>query len=144
MVIRLAVLTLLLGICYAQEISEEEMRVPAWIIVGIAKVETRSYWGEDGALCYIDRRTGAAGEVGPFQMLHAAYAQVHRHGESFRRLRSDTRFATDLCIRYLQWLRRRTKSWEEACACYNTGLHGSVRIGNQYLLMVQLAAGITP
>lgn len=142
--IRLAILTLLLGAIHAQEISEEEMRVPAYVIRGIAFVETRSYWDVEGQLRYVDRRDGKAGERGPFQLTRAAFTQVSARHDSFEKVRTDPAYALTLTIRYLQWLRRHCQSWEEACACYNTGLRGSVRAGNRYYTLVALAAGITP
>ena len=138
-------LLLLTGIIYAQQEDPPEVKgIPCWCLQGIAKVETRSYWDDQGKFHYIDRRDGADGEIGPFQCTAGAFALVAHKGEVFSRLRHDSTFSCAIALRYLAWLRKRCKSWEEAVGCYNTGLGGSPRIGNQYLLMVKLAAGLTP
>lgn len=102
--------------------------VPDWVLKGILAKETRShYTAAPGTLIeYVDRRVGADGELGPFQMTEIAFEQVKRSGESFTRLKTDTRFAEKLAIRYLEWLYANAAKgdWHISVAMYNTGPTG--------------------
>jgi Transglycosylase SLT domain len=95
--------------------------IPAWVMAGIAKVETRSYYQGD-KIVYVDRRIGAAGERGVFQCTPGAFKEVAKRGESFERLSTDTRFAEEIAVRYLTKLRKGGKrSWRKVLAIYNGG-----------------------
>lgn len=142
---RLAILTLLLtGIAHAQEDPPEAYGIPSWVLIGIAKVETQSYWDDQGKFHYVDKRDGKDGEKGPFQIMPSTFREVRKRGEELSRVRSDLRLALAVTCRFLQRLYAATGSWDRAVSCYNTGLNGSPSRGAQYLLLVKLAAGIAP
>ena len=46
----------------------QALEIPAWVERGILAVESRSAIDADGLINYVDRRTGEAGERGPYQM----------------------------------------------------------------------------
>ncbi len=119
----------------AQEKRESTTAVPAWVIIGILKVETNSIYKE-GTLTYVDRRRGAAGERGPMQMSKAAFRQVAKNGDKFSELEKRPFYAVEMSIRYLLWLRRQASSWEEAVEWYNAGPHHSSK---EYLAKVKAA-----
>lgn len=142
---RLAILALLLtGIAHAQEDPPEAHGIPSWVLIGIAKVETQSYWDDQGKFHYVDKRDGKDGEKGPFQCMPETFKQVAKKGEVLAALRKDHFLAVSVACRYLQFLFRRCGNWDQAVVCYNTGLNGLPSRGAQYLLLVKLAAGITP
>ena len=140
---RLAILTLLTWSLNAQEDPPEAIGIPAWILTGIARVETQSYWDEKG-FHYIDKRDGSAGEKGPWQVCPETWKEFSRKGERFSRLRTDNQYALAVTCRILWRLYNRTHSWDSAIAAYNVGCAGSPSRGAQYLMLVKLAAGITP
>lgn len=100
---------------------------PDWVLRGIAKTESRSYYNESGDIIYVDKRRGAAGERGPFQMTRGAFNQVANKAERplFWKLETDTVFAEYMACKYLDWLHDRTKNWDQAVMAYNRGLTGS-------------------
>lgn len=119
---RLSLLLILTLVCARAE------DVPAWALKGILAQETRSHYTTTPGtpIEYVDRAVGADGELGPFQMTKDAFDQVKKNGESFTRLKSDTRYAEKLAIRYLEWLYDNAAKgdWHIAVAMYNTGPTG--------------------
>lgn len=96
--------------------------IPSWVLPGILLVETKSYYLKND-LIYIDKRRGAHGERGPFQMLPIAFRQVALPGEKFADLERDMEFAEALAIRYLYWLYNgpARRSWRVAVGMWNVG-----------------------
>jgi soluble lytic murein transglycosylase-like protein len=95
--------------------------VPDWILVGILRVETRSWFNADGSIHYTDKRRGRAGERSAFQITKGAFRQVARRGEQFWQVETDQAFAQRIAIRYLLYLRQRSPSWDRAIEAYNAG-----------------------
>ena len=91
------------------------VEVPQYILKGIAYVETKSYY-RNGTLVYVDRRTGRAGDTGPFEMTPVAFKTVRKVGESLSRCSIDAKLAEDLAVRYLLWLYEGPagRSWDRA------------------------------
>lgn len=114
----LAILVLLIGVAPAAE-----NEVPAWVLAGILKQETRSTYNADDSINYVDRRRGAAGERGPFQMTYRAWKQIRQPGETFASLSTDTKYAEQAAMRYLLWLYNNSahQSWAHAIQGYNAG-----------------------
>lgn len=100
--------------------------MPAWVLPGILAVETRSHYRPDGSIDYVDRRVGAAGERGPFQMTRDAFDLVAKPGERFEELANDHDFAEALARRYLQllWRTFSDRDWFVAAGRWNAGPHG--------------------
>ena len=136
------ILALTWSLANAQEDPPEAQGIPCWILIGLAKVETQSFWDDAGRFHYIDQRDGKDGEKGSFQITPEAFRQVAKKGERFVRLTTDQRLSLAVACRYLRFLRARTRSWDQTVACFNTGLGGSPSKGAQYLMLVKLAAGI--
>lgn len=117
--------------------------MPGWVLPGILMVESRSHYGTDGAIVYVDQRIGAAGELGPFQMTAAAFHLVaHQHEMAmFERLRTDTAFAEDMAKRYLQvlWRTFADRDWFLAVGRWNAGPHGALHIAWSYAKRAQQA-----
>ncbi len=101
------------------------VEVPRWVLAGILHEESRSSYAAHGAIHYVDRRIGEAGEHGPFQMTRDAFDLVARRGESFERLHTDTAFAEDLCRRYLRLLYAdfSDRDWFTTAGRWNAGPH---------------------
>lgn len=97
--------------------------IPEWIIIGILKRETKSYYDENGNIVYVDRTIGKDGEKGPFQMTPIAFIQVKKRGETHNRLMYDTAYAQDLAERYLLYLYNgpAKKNWNRTIRMYNGG-----------------------
>jgi hypothetical protein len=119
------------------------VEVPRWVLVGILHEESRSFYADHGAIEYIDRRTGDAGELGPFQMTRDAFDLVARRGETFDRLKEDTAFAEDLCRRYLRLLYTdfSERDWFTTAGRWNAGPHGRTARLWAYAKRVQRAGG---
>lgn len=116
-------LVLLLSlVCCAMYSQENE--VPYWVMAGILKQETRSTYEDNGlTINYVDRRRGADGERGPFQMTYIAWKQIRQPGERFADLSTDMMYAEQCAMRYLLWLYNgpARKSWAHAIQGYNAG-----------------------
>ncbi len=125
---------LVAAIACARSNAAEGDGVPLWLLHGILAKETRSYF-RAGTLVYIDRRDGAAGEAGPYQMTPAAFADVRRRGETFARLRTDGAFATRCALRFLEQLRKRygygvsDRDWLQVAGRWNAGDELSLGLG---------------
>lgn len=117
--------------------------MPAWVLPGIMAVETRSYYHTDGTIAYVDRRTGAAGERGPFQMTRDAFDLVKNPGERFEDLSTDSRFAETLAVRYLDllWRTFSDREWFVAVGRWNAGPHGRWSRLWAYAKRAQIAGG---
>jgi hypothetical protein len=140
--VRLAATALLIfNVCQiSAAIDQAGEPLPSWIMPGIAMRETSSYY-LDGYLIYVDRRIGAAGELGPWQMKPGTLAMV------FPKWKADTLrtnvFRAELAtVSYLRWLRQRTGSWAEAVGCYKTGLYGDRAVGRLYYLDIAKKGGL--
>lgn len=95
--------------------------IPEWVLPGILRVETRSYYNGDGTIHYTDKRRGRAGERSAFQITKSAFRQVAHRGEQFWQVETDQAFAQVIAVRYLLWLRQRSPSWDRAVEAYNAG-----------------------
>lgn len=120
---RLRKLIYTVGLAAMFHIGLAQDRPPEWVIRGILKTETRSYYREDGSIKYIDMRRGSAGERGPFQMTRGAFNQVKRRGEEFWKIEVDRTFAEEMAIRYLHWLDTHygKGNWYRNVEMYNAG-----------------------
>jgi len=103
--------------------------VPAWVIRGIAAVETGTDWREIGDVRGAWKR-GAIGEVGPWQLSPAVLADMRVSSKRERAHRCPV-LAESLTRAWLTRLYNVTGSWPEACAAYHAGLAGRSR---QYAL----------
>lgn len=114
-----------------------ENEVPAWVLAGILKQETRSEYLDYYTIDYVDRRRGAAGERGPFQMTHIAWTQIRQPGEKFAALSTDMMYAEQCAMRYLLWLYNgpARQSWDRSIEMYN---RGPGKRSPQYLAKVKL------
>lgn len=127
-------LCLMVARCSASE-------VPAWVLRGIAAVETRTTWRDIGDLHYRDKRIGADGEVGPWQLSPAALKDLGV--EHLRaRIHREPILAESMTRAWLLRCHRRTGDWFEAVAIYHTGPDGNRRRGHTYAARVR-AVGIT-
>lgn len=129
---------LLLGVLHAAD------DMPFWVLPGILATETHSYYRTDGSICYVDRRTGAAGELSCFQITPQAFREIARGGETFGRIATDTAFAEALARRYLQWIydKKANGDWLRAVGMYNAGFGTDRRSINRriaYLNKVRVA-----
>lgn len=128
---KLLCLLLLVSVAGAEDI-------PDWILIGIPRIESKSYWTDDGTLIYVDKRRGSHGELGPFQCTRIAFNQVKLHGEQFWRVETDREFAATIAARYLLWLYKQSGSWDLAVQWYN---HGPHHRSPAYLAAVKAAGG---
>lgn len=103
--------------------QENRALVADWILRGILMRETKSYYGEDGRIVYVDKTIGAAGERGPFQMRRICFDTIDKPGESFSKLSKNTAYAEELTVRYLLYLynNQARKNWKVAIGMYNVG-----------------------
>lgn len=116
---RLLALVILMALLHS-----EENEVPIWVLAGIMAQETRSSYALDNnTIVYVDRRIGASGERGPYQMKHIAWRQIKQPGERFEDLSTDMRYAEICAMRYLLWLYNNSAkgSWPHAIQYYNAG-----------------------
>ena len=113
--------------------------VPEWAIAGIAAVETGSTYRDGMLVHYRDRRDGADGEVGPWQLTPAALSDLgvlHLRP----RIRTEPVLAESMMRAGLLRCYQRTGDWHTAVAIYHTGPRGDRRRGRSYADRV-LAAG---
>jgi hypothetical protein len=116
--------------------------VPRWVMVGVLHNESRSALASDGSIIYRDRRVGADGELGPFQMTRASFERVAMAGESFERLATDTAFAADLFRRWMAVLYHdySKRDWFIATGQWNVGPRGAYPVLWRYAKSAQIAA----
>jgi hypothetical protein len=110
-----------ISILFKKEPVKKISLIPEWIIVGILKRETQSYFDENGNIVYIDKSVGKCGEKGPFQMTYVAFKQIRKKGETHDRLMWDTAYAQDLAERYLLYKGPAKNSWSTTIRMYNGG-----------------------
>ena len=115
------------------------VEVPEYILVGILKVETRSFYRENGTIKYVDQRRGSSGEISPFQITRGAFNQVKKRGELFWDMETDRVFAEEIAKRYLVWLHTNFSNgdWHRTIEMYNSGPRGR---SPKYLEKVLLAS----
>lgn len=105
--------------------------IPDWVIAGIAAVETGSIYRGGDLIHYRDRRDGADGEVGPWQIAPAALVDLG--AASLRtRIRSEPVLAESMTRAWLLRCHRRTGDWFWAVAIYHTGPNGDRQRGRRY------------
>lgn len=97
--------------------------VPNWILIGILKQETGSYYNEDGEIVYKDRRRSKSGARGPFQIKRICFDEIKEPGEQFSKVEKNMAFAEELAVRYLLYLYDgpAKKNWKTAIGMYYTG-----------------------
>ena len=120
---RYALIALLFcSLCQAQE----RIDIPHWVLAGILRVETGSFYREDGSIRYVNKDRGRAGERGCFQIQKVAFNQVRHKGEQFWEIEQDTAFCEEIAWRYLTWLYQNSAkgSWKLAIEKYNAGPRG--------------------
>lgn len=127
---------MLIILLFLTNVRSEE--VPQWVLSGILKVETRSYY-KDGVIKYVDQRRGFHGERGCFQMTKIAFNQIKMRGEQFWMIETDRNFAELCAKRYLVWLYNNSgkQDWYLTIQKYNVG---PSKTSNVYLNNVLLAA----
>jgi hypothetical protein len=126
----------------AQPIEEIDKGIPDWILRGILKHETQSYYDENGNIVYVNRARGSCGEIGPFQMRLICFNQIKKRGDSFYKMQNDVYYAEKMATKYLLYLYNgpANKSWQKAIGMYNTGPTGYTRlmsIANKYFQEVK-------
>ena len=132
------ILALFLLICTTLPNHAEE-EVPQWVVAGIAAVETGSLYQDGCLIHYRDRRDGADGEVGPWQ-LSPCVLQDMRKSHLRDRARTDVPFSERLARTWLMHcFRRSAGDWDVAVAMYHTGPAGSARRGLRYAKRVRSA-----
>jgi hypothetical protein len=114
--------------------------IPDWCIRGIAAVETNTTWRDIGDLTYRDRRQGADGEVGPWQISPDALRDL---GVShlMTRIHREPVLAESMTRAWLLRCYRTTGDWFDAVAIYHTGPSGDRRRGLNYAERVRAAGG---
>jgi hypothetical protein len=122
------VLTLLLSLVVACQ-AQERIDIPHWVLAGILRVETGSFYRADGSIRYVNKERGRAGERGCFQVREIAFKQVRHKGEQFWQIEQDTAFCEEIAWRYLTWLYQNSAkgSWHKAVEKYNAGPRGRNR-----------------
>lgn len=118
--------------------------MPAWAIPGILAVESSSHYNPDGSISYVDRRVGAAGELGCCQITPTAFHVVALPGETFVRCSSDPIFCVAIAQRYLRWIyeHKAGRDWLRTVGMYNAGFGTDRRSINRriaYLIRVRKA-----
>jgi hypothetical protein len=106
-----------------EAVEAPQYPIPYWILVGILKKETTSYYLDNGSIKYVDKRRGTSGERGPFQMRKICFDTIKKSGEQFWKLEKDTKFAESMTIRYLLYLYNgpAKNNWKVAIGMYNVG-----------------------
>lgn len=141
-VLILNVLSLLGGFQITASTSEVTAHppIPEWVISGIAAVETGSTYRDGNLIDYRDRRDGADGEVGPWQLAPSALRDL---GISHlrARIRIEPVLAESMARAWLLRCYRRAGDWMPAVAIYHTGPSGDRRRGARYAEKVFAAGG---
>ena len=123
----------------ASDLSTGDPYIPDWVVAGIAAVETGSTYRAGELVDYRDRRDGADGEVGPWQLAPSALHDLGMlHLRS--RIRVEPVLAESLTRAWLIRCHRQTGDWIAAVAIYHTGPRGDRQRGQLYAERV-LAAG---
>ncbi len=116
--------------------------IPEWVIAGIAAVETGSTYRDGNLIIYRNRRDGADGEVGPWQITPSALRDL---GMSHvrERIRNEPVLAESMTRAWLLRCYQQTRDWGSAVAIYHTGPTGNHQRGRSYAERV-FAAGSIP
>lgn len=119
-------------------LAQEFEEIPDWVIAGIAAVETGSTYQNGSLIKYRDRRDGAAGEVGPWQLAPAVLTHM---GVSHLkdRIRHETMLAESMTRAWLLKCFQRTGNWWAAVAMFHTGSAGNRARGKRYAERVYAA-----
>lgn len=94
--------------------------VPAWVVRGIAAVETGTDWRDIGDVRGTWSR-GSIGEVGPWQLSPAVLRDLRAYDRRFR-IHADPVLAESLTRAWLLRLYGATGTWDDAVAAYHAGL----------------------
>lgn len=94
--------------------------VPAWVIRGIAQVETGTDWRDLGDVRGTWNR-GRIGEAGPWQLSPAVLRDLQAYDRRHR-VHADVVLAESLTRAWLVRLHRVAGSWDAAIAAYHAGL----------------------
>jgi hypothetical protein len=121
--------------------SAESTDIPDWVLAGIAAVETRSLYRNGELVHYRDRRDGADGEVGPWQLSPAALSDLGVLNLR-ERIRREPVLAESMTRAWLLRCYRRTGDWLRAVAFFHTGPNGDAQRGRDYVERAY-AAGTT-
>ncbi|MBA3699473.1 MAG: hypothetical protein H0W78_11545 [Planctomycetes bacterium] len=105
--------------------------IPDWVIAGIAAVETGSTYRSGELVLYRNRRDGADGEVGPWQ-ISPSVLQDLGVSHLLERIRSEPVLAESMTRAWLLRCYRRAGDWNVAVAIYHTGPAGDHRRGRDY------------
>lgn len=127
--------------CLLAASNAKAQEIPDWCLRGIAMVETGTTWRDMGDLHYSDKRIGADGEVGPWQLAPCALKDLGvEHLRS--RIHREPILAESMTRAWLLRCYARTGNWFDAVRIYHTGPDGDRRRGIKYAERV-LSAGIT-
>lgn len=111
-------------------------KVPRWTLLGILKVETRSYV-KDGVIVYVDQRRGTDDERGATQIKPSTAKWLKR---SVSLIECDPEYAVESSAIYLLWLYDKFGSWDKAVMHYNIGPYSdNYSDGLEYLRKVKAA-----
>ena len=115
--------------------------VPRWVLVGIAMVETSSYYDEAGTIHYVNHGRGDGLSRGCFQLTEPAFDSVARPGEEFEEMTTDNKLAESIACRYIGYLyvTLAHHSWDEAVARYRCGGRWRGHTGQAYLARAKAA-----
>jgi hypothetical protein len=118
--------------------AQDAIPIPDWVIAGIAAVETGSLYQHGELVRYRDRRDGAAGEVGPWQLSPAALSDMGAR-KLRDRIRRDTILAESMTRAWLMRCFAHASSWKEAVSLYHTGWSADHADGFEYAERVYAA-----
>jgi hypothetical protein len=112
--------------------------VPAWVLRGIAAVETGTDWRDMGDVRGSFGR-GAIGEVGPWQLSPSVLRDLRAYDRRYR-VHADVVLAESLTRAWLLRLHAVTGTWPSAIAAYHAGLGNRRRsYATDYAQRVQAA-----
>jgi hypothetical protein len=89
--------------------------VPSWVMTGMLKVESSSYY-DDGKIVYVNQKRGKAGEVGAFQAMPST---LRRFGFSPSLFECDVAYCERATRAILTHYFARTGNWTDAVACWH-------------------------
>ena len=115
-IVLMTALVLIVGCAVTAKASD----VPAWVIRGIAAVETGTDWRDIGDVRGSWSR-GSIGEAGPWQLSPAVLRDLRAYDRRHR-VHADVVLAESLTRAWLLRLHRITGSWDAAVAAYHAGL----------------------
>lgn len=126
-------------LCIALASPAKAAEIPEGILAGIAQVETGSIYRNGELVHYRDKRDGADGEVGPWQLSPDVLKDMGvSHLRS--RIRREVVLAESMTRAWLIRCYRKTGNWADAVAVYHVGPGGSARRGRDYAQRVMAIA----